>query len=236
MDKIKDIKFWIFDLDNTLYPSSTNLFSGIDKLMASFITQNLNVSHEEAIQMKNDYFQKHGTTLNGLIKHHNIDPHHFLEFVHNIDYSFLNKNEKLNKEIKSLPGKKIIFTNGSKKHANNVISNLQLDENLFSIFDIVDSDFVPKPERSPYERLIKKYDIIPEQSIFFEDIARNLKPAHDLGMKTGWVINDDNWAKEGHDEDHVHFKIKELDHFLEQCNLLIKELDHFLEQCNLLIK
>ena len=222
MDKIKNVKFWIFDLDNTLYPSSTNLFSGIDKLMASFITQHLKVSHEEAMQIKNDYFQKHGTTLNGLIKNHNIDPHHFLEFVHNIDYSFLNKNEKLNKEIKSLPGKKIIFTNGSKKHANNVISNLQLDENLFSIFDIVDSDFIPKPERSPYERLIKKYDIIPEQSIFFEDIARNLKPAHDLGMKTGWVINEDNWAKEGHDEDHVHFKIKELDHFLEQCNLLIK--------------
>ena len=207
MDKIKDVKFWIFDLDNTLYPSSTNLFSGIDKLMASFITQHLNVDHEEAIQIKNDYFQKHGTTLNGLIKNHNIDPHHFLEFVHNIDYSFLNKNEKLNKEIKNLPGKKIIFTNGSRKHANNVISNMQLDENLFSIFDIVDSDFVPKPERSPYERLIKKYDIIPEQSIFFEDIARNLKPAHDLGMKTGWVINEDNWAKEGHDEDHVHFKI-----------------------------
>jgi len=125
MEKIKDIKFWIFDLDNTLYPSSTNLFSGIDKLMASFITQHLNVNHEEALQIKNDYFQKHGTTLNGLIKHHNIDPHHFLEFVHNIDYSFLSKNEKLNKEIKSLPGKKIIFTNGSKKHANNVISNLQ---------------------------------------------------------------------------------------------------------------
>jgi putative hydrolase of the HAD superfamily len=222
MDKIKDVKFWIFDLDNTLYPSSTNLFSGIDKLMASFITQHLKVSHEEAMQIKNDYFQKHGTTLNGLIKNHNIDPHHFLEFVHNIDYSFLNKNEKLNKEIKSLPGKKIIFTNGSKKHAKNVVSNLQLDESLFSIFDIVDSGFVPKPERSPYERLIKKYDIVPEQSIFFEDIARNLKPAHELGMKTAWLINEDNWAKEGHDEDHVHFKIKELDHFLEQCNLLIK--------------
>ncbi len=125
-------------------------------------------------------------------------------------------------EIKNLPGKKIIFTNGSRKHAKNVVSNLQLDENLFSIFDIVDCEFIPKPERFPYERLIKKYEIIPEQSIFFEDIARNLKPAHDLGMKTGWVINEDNWAKEGHDEDHVHFKIKQLDHFLEQCNLLIK--------------
>jgi putative hydrolase of the HAD superfamily len=222
MDEIKNVKFWIFDLDNTLYPSSTNLFSRIDKLMANFITEHLNVNPEEAIQIKNDYFQKHGTTLNGLIKHHNVDPHHFLEFVHNIDYSFLNKNEKLNKEIKSLPGKKIIFTNGSRKHAKNVVNNLQLDESLFSIFDIVDSDFVPKPERSPYERLIKKYNIVPEQSIFFEDIARNLKPAHELGMKTGWVINDDNWAKEGHDEDHVHFKIKELDHFLEQCNLLIR--------------
>ena len=222
MNEIKNIKFWIFDLDNTLYPSSTNLFSKIDKLMASYITKNLNVSNEEAIEIKNDYFKKHGTTLNGLMKNHNIDPHQFLEFVHNIDYSFLKKNEKLNKEIKNLPGKKIIFTNGSKKHAKNVVSNLQLDVNLFSIFDIVDCDFIPKPEKLPYERLIKKYDIIPEESIFFEDIARNLKPAHDLGMKTGWVINDDNWAKEGHDEDHVHFKINQLDHFLEQCNLLIK--------------
>ena len=168
MDEIKNVKFWIFDLDNTLYPSSTNLFSRIDKLMANFITEHLNVNHEEAIQIKNDYFKKHGTTLNGLMKHHNIDPHHFLEFVHNIDYSFLNKNEKLNKEIKNLPGKKIIFTNGSRKHAKNVVSNLQLDENLFSIFDIVDCEFIPKPERLPYERLIKKYDIIPEQSIFLD--------------------------------------------------------------------
>jgi len=109
MDEIKNVKFWIFDLDNTLYPSSTNLFSRIDKLMANFITEHLNVNHEEAIQIKNDYFQKHGTTLNGLIKNHNVDPHHFLEFVHNIDYSFLNKNEKLNKEIKSLPGKKLFL-------------------------------------------------------------------------------------------------------------------------------
>ncbi|MSP06578.1 MAG: pyrimidine 5'-nucleotidase [Candidatus Fonsibacter sp.] len=221
MNKIKNIKFWIFDLDNTLYPSSTNLFAKIDKLMASFITKHLNVSTEEAILIKNDYFKKHGTTLNGLIKNHNIDPYQFLEFVHDIDYSFLNKNTKLNKEIKNLPGKKIIFTNGSRKHAKNVVSNLELDEDLFSIFDIVDSDFVPKPEKSPYEKLIKKYDIIPEQSLFFEDIARNLKPAHDLGMRTAWVINEDNWAKEGHDGVHVHFKIKQLDDFLEQCNLLI---------------
>ena len=107
MNEIKNIKFWIFDLDNTLYPSSTNLFSKIDKLMASYITKNLNVSNEEAIEIKNDYFKKHGTTLNGLMKNHNIDPHQFLEFVHNIDYSFLKKNEKLNKEIKNLPGKKL---------------------------------------------------------------------------------------------------------------------------------
>jgi putative hydrolase of the HAD superfamily len=222
MDQIKNVKFWIFDLDNTLYPASTNLFPKIDKLMTSFITEHLKVDNEEAVKIKNEYFQKHGTTLNGLIKHHNVDPHHFLEFVHNIDYNSLTKNEKLNKEIKNLPGKKIIFTNGSKKHAKNVVTNLQLDENLFSIFDIIDADFIPKPERSPYEKLIKKYNIIPEQSIFFEDIAKNLKPAHELGMKTAWMINEDKWAKQGHDEDHVHFKIKELDHFLEQCNLLIK--------------
>jgi len=105
MDQIKNVKFWIFDLDNTLYPASTNLFPKIDKLMTSFITEHLKVDNEEAIKIKNKYFQKHGTTLNGLMKYHNIDPHHFLEFVHNIDYSFLTKNEKLNKEIKNLPGK-----------------------------------------------------------------------------------------------------------------------------------
>jgi len=222
MDSLKKIKYWIFDLDNTLYPSSTNLFSKIDKLMATFIIDKLNVTHQEAMQMKNDYFRKHGTTLNGLIKNHKIDPHDFLEFVHNIDYSFLKKNTKLNDQIKCLPGEKIIFTNGSKKHAERVIETLEIEKNQFSIFDIVDSDFIPKPEKKPYEKLISQFRIIPEQSIFIEDIARNLRPAHELGMQTAWLINSDEWASEGHGEDHIHYKINKLEDFLEKCNLLIQ--------------
>jgi putative hydrolase of the HAD superfamily len=222
MDSLKKVKYWIFDLDNTLYPSSTNLFSKIDKLMATFIIDKLNVTHQEAMQMKNDYFRKHGTTLNGLIKNHKIDPHDFLEFVHNIDYSFLKKNIKLNDQIKCLPGEKIIFTNGSKKHAERVIETLEIEKNQFSIFDIVDSDFIPKPEKKPYEKLISQFRIIPEQSIFIEDIARNLRPAHELGMQTAWLINSDEWASEGHGEDHIHYKINKLEDFLEKCNLLIQ--------------
>ncbi|MBM5786612.1 MAG: pyrimidine 5'-nucleotidase [Pelagibacterales bacterium] len=222
MDNLKKVKYWIFDLDNTLYPSSTNLFSKIDKLMATFIIDKLKVTHDEALQMKNDYFRKHGTTLNGLIKNHKIDPHDFLEFVHNIDYSFLKKNAKLNDQIKILPGEKIIFTNGSKKHAERVIETLEIEKNQFSIFDIVDSDFIPKPEKKPYEKLISQFKIIPEQSIFIEDIARNLRPAHELGMQTAWVINSDEWASEGHGEDHIHYKINKLEDFLEKCNLLVQ--------------
>ncbi len=222
MDNLKKVKYWIFDLDNTLYPSSTNLFSKIDKLMATFIIDKLKVTHDEALQMKNDYFRKHGTTLNGLIKNHKIDPHDFLEFVHNIDYSFLKKNAKLNDQIKILPGEKIIFTNGSKKHAERVIETLEIEKNQFSIFDIVDSDFIPKPEKKPYEKLISQFKIIPEQSIFIEDIARNLRPAHELGMQTAWLINSDEWASEGHGEDHIHYKINKLEDFLEKCNLLVQ--------------
>ena len=221
MDQIKNVKFWIFDLDNTLYPPNTNLFSNIEKLMISFIENKLKVDSTEALKNKNNYFYQHGTTLNGLIKHHKIDPHEFLEFVHEIDYSLLKKNDLLDKEIKKLPGKKFIFTNGSKKHAKNVIKNLCLDENIFSIFDIIDSDFRPKPEKQPYEKFIQKFGIIPQQSIFIDDIAKNLMPAHELGIQTAWIINDDNWAKEGHEGDHVHHKIKKLDDFLVQCNLLI---------------
>ena len=121
MISLKNIKFWIFDLDNTLYSSTTNIFSKIDKKMCQFIIDELHVDETEALEIKNKYFLEHGTTLNGLMKKHNINAERFLEFVHDIDYSFLNKNEILNKELKKLTGKKIIFTNGSKKHAETTI-------------------------------------------------------------------------------------------------------------------
>ena len=138
MKELSNIRHWIFDLDNTLYSATTNVFGKIDKKMCEFIMENLNVSKQEALKIKNDYFHNHGTTLNGLMKKHDIDAHHFLEFVHDIDYNFLNKNPELNNEIAKLPGEKIIFTNGSKKHAERVIERLVVEENFQKIFVILD--------------------------------------------------------------------------------------------------
>tara|TARA_B100000886_G_scaffold338939_1_gene302992 strand:- start:36 stop:704 length:669 start_codon:yes stop_codon:yes gene_type:complete len=218
MISLKNIKFWIFDLDNTLYSSTTNIFSKIDKKMCQFIIDELSVNETEALKIKNKYFHEHGTTLNGLMKKHNINAERFLEFVHDIDYSFLNKNEKLNYELKKLPGLKIIFTNGSKKHAETTILKLGIKDNFSGIFDIVDSDYIPKPDIAPYKKLIDKYRIDCSKSIFFEDIAKNLLPAHQLGIKTAWIENDDKYCKEGFDGNHVDFRVKNLTKFLEDIN------------------
>ena len=221
MKELSKIKHWIFDLDNTLYAATTNVFNKIDKKMCEFIMENLKVSREDALKIKNNYFHQHGTTLNGLMKKHDIDAHHFLEFVHDIDYSFLKKDPSLNEEIKKLRGDKIIFTNGSKKHAERVIEKLGVEENFDKIFDIADCDFIPKPEIEPYNKLIDTFDIKVEESIFFEDIAKNLEPAHRLGMKTAWVRNDDPYCKEGFDGNHVHYKIENLTEFLKQTNKIL---------------
>ena len=218
MINLRNIKFWIFDLDNTLYSSTANIFSKIDKKMCQFIIDELHVDEEEALKIKNKYFLEHGTTLNGLMKKHNINAERFLEFVHDIDYSFLNKNEILNKELKKLPGKKIIFTNGSKKHAKITIEKLGIKDNFSVIFDIVDSDYIPKPDITPYKKLISDNRIICSESIFFEDIAKNLIPAHKLGMKTAWIENNDKYCKEGFDGYHIDFRVKNLTKFLEDIN------------------
>jgi len=222
MKELSDIRHWIFDLDNTLYSSETNVFAKIDGKMCDFIMDNLNVSREEALKIKNNYFHNYGTTLNGLMKKHDIDANLFLEFVHDIDYSFLNKNPDLNEQIKNLPGEKIIFTNGSKKHAERVIEKLGIEENFNKIFDIEECEFIPKPEIEPYEKLIKTFDLDCKKSIFFEDIAQNLEPAHILGMKTAWIEGDDPYCKRGFDGKHVHYTVKNLTDFLKQTNKLIK--------------
>ena len=120
MKELKNIKFWLFDLDNTLYSGATKVFEQVDKKMTYFISSKLNISKEEARKIQKNYFQEYNTTLNGMIKHHKIDADEFLEFVHDVDLNFLNKDEILEDEIKKLEGKKIIFTNGSRAHAENV--------------------------------------------------------------------------------------------------------------------
>ena len=218
MKELKKIKYWLFDLDNTLYSGDTKVFDQVDQKMSFFISKKLKVSVEEAKKIQKNYFHEYNTTLNGMIKNHKIDAEEFLEFVHDVDLNFLKKDLNLQNELTNLTGKKYIFTNGSKAHASNVTKRIGI-QNLFDgVFDIVDSDFIPKPSIEPYEKIIQKYGIDPKYCIFIEDIARNLKPAYELGMKTVWIENNEPWAAEFSSENFINYKTNNLSDFLRRIN------------------
>ena len=218
MKELSKIKYWIFDLDNTLYSGDTKVFDQVDKKMSKFISEKLNVSLEEAKKIQKNYFHEYNTTLNGMIKNHEIDANEFLEFVHDVDLDFLKEDKLLKQEISNLNGKKYIFTNGSKAHAANVTKRIGIEKLFDGVFDIVESDFIPKPSIEPYKKIIEKFKIEPQYSIFIEDIARNLKPAHELGMKTVWIKNDEPWAAKFSDSGFINYKTDNLAKFLKEIN------------------
>jgi len=222
MKELTKIKYWLFDLDNTLYSGQTKVFDQVDKKMSSFISKKLNVSLEEAKKIQKKYFHKYNTTLTGMIKHHKIDADEFLEFVHDVDLGFLKRDKSLENEISKIKGKKIIFTNGSKTHAANVTKKIGIDKLFDGVFDIVESNFIPKPSMEAYKILIEKYKIEPQYCILVEDIARNLKPAYELGMKTVWIKNDEPWAAEFSNESFINYKTENLTNFLKEFNELRK--------------
>ena len=153
------------------------------KLNTQFICgDKFKINNEEAFNIQKKYFLEYGTTLSGLMKKNNIDTDEFLEFVHDIDLEILKPDKKLNKIISNLPGKKFIFTNGSKKHAHNVLKKLEMNAIFDDIYDIKDSNFIPKPNMEAYTTFINKMGIDVNKSIMFEDIARNLQPAKELGI------------------------------------------------------
>ena len=222
MKELKNLKYWIFDLDNTLYSGQTKVFDQVDKKMSSFISKKLKVSIDEAKKIQKNYFHEYNTTLNGMIKNHEIDAQEFLDFVHDVDLEFLKNDKDLELELKKIKEKKIIFTNGSRAHAENVTKRIGINKLFDGIFDIVDSDFIPKPAIETYKKLIDKYKIEPQYCIFIEDIARNLKPAHELGMKTVWIKNNEPWAAKYSDENFVNYKTSNLTNFLKEINDLRK--------------
>ena len=219
MKSFKSINCWLFDLDNTLYSGKTKVFEQIDKKMSKFISEKLNVDIKKAKEIQKSYFYEYNTTLNGMIKNHKIDANEFLEYVHDINIDFLQKDISLGEELKKLEGKKIIFTNGPKKHALNITQKIGIDHHFDAIFDIIDSNFVPKPILEPYKKLVEKHKIDPNFSVFVEDIARNLKPAYEMGMKTVWIENDEPWAKKFSDADFINYKTNNLSEFLKKINL-----------------
>ena len=220
MKNLLDIKYWIFDLDNTLYSGQTKVFSEVDKKMSTFISKKMSVDLIKAKEIQKKYFYESGTTLSGLMKHDGIDPHEFLEFVHDIDISWLPKDLLLKEELIKIKEKKYIFTNGSHAHVENVTKQLGIDGLFDGVFDIVDANFIPKPHIDPYKKIMKKFDLDPKKSILIEDIAHNLEQAKNLGMKTCWLENDESFAKKDANKPYIDYKIKSLPSFLQKINIL----------------
>ena len=211
---LEKIKYWVFDLDNTLYPHQADLFTQVDHKMGLFIQDMFDVSYEEAKRRQKNFFRKHGTTLRGLMTEHGIEPYDYLDFVHDIDFSVLEVDEILNEAVDKLPGEKFIYTNASTSYARDVLSRIGLSGKFKDIFDIHDAKFLPKPDMRSYHKMVDKFSIDPKSSVMVEDIAGNLNPAAKLGMTTVWVPTDTVWSKNDHAEENVHHVTENLSQWL----------------------
>jgi len=187
---IAHVKTWIFDLDNTLYRADADFFKQIDRKMTAYIQRYLSVSQEKATELRKVYWTEYGTTLSGLMAVHDMDPAEFLEDVHDVDLSFLKPDPKLRQLIENLPGRKLIFTNGSRGHAKNVGTHLNLLDLFEGSFGIEDTGYIPKPQRAAFEAFNTSFDIDPTEAIFFEDGVLNLQVPKHMGMKTVLVTSE----------------------------------------------
>ena len=220
MKNFKKIEYFIFDLDGVCYLQLSEVFGQVSKRMGEYISKKLNVDLKEAKELQRAYFHQYNTSLNGLMIHHKIEPNEFLKYVHDINLDFLEKDAVLREELLNLDAKKFVYTNGSRDHVNNITKHLGIDDLFDGIFDIVDGQFFPKPQIEPLNNLIKKFEITPEETVFIEDIAKNLEPAKKFGMKTVWLINNEYWGKKDSDKDFIDLKIKNLSSFLKEINIL----------------
>jgi putative hydrolase of the HAD superfamily len=210
------VRNWIFDLDNTLYPASADLFGLIDHRMTSFIQDLLGLGWAEARALQKDYFHHHGTTLSGLMAEHDVDPHHFLAHVHDIEMDVLQEDRRLVEALARLPGRKLIFTNGDADYAGRVLARLGLSESFEAIHDIHACAYVPKPHPQAYEAMAAAFGIEPAESLFVEDMARNLKPAKAIGMTTVWVNNGSEQGREPDDRAYVDYEVTDLSQWLHE--------------------
>ena len=217
------VEAWIFDLDNTLYPRNSNLFRQVDERIRAYVAKLLCVDETEAQRIQKDFYRVHGTTLRGLMLEHDVDPDAFLEFVHDIDHSCVQPDPALGAAILRLPGKKYIFTNGSRQHAEKVAGRLGIPKHFEDIFDIVDAQLVPKPERATYDLFVSRFGLRPDRAAMFEDLARNLVVPKAIGMTTVLVVPagmrevfHGEWEFEGRDDEHVDFVTDDLARFVGQ--------------------
>lgn len=215
------LETWVFDLDNTLYPASSSLFPQIDVRMRQFIAERLDLGLDDAFVLQKRYYREFGTTLRGLMTVHGMEPADFLAYVHDIDHTVLDVAPLLDQALAALPGRKLIFTNGSHKHAEKVLARLGIERHFDGIFDIAAADFIPKPQPQCYDLMVRRFDFDPRAAAMVEDIHRNLGPAAALGMTTVWVRQDNHpdfkvVIQDDDDLSHVHHVVEDLPHWLGQ--------------------
>lgn len=216
------IDTWIFDLDNTLYPASCDLFAQVDHRMGAFIANTLGVPYAHARHLQKAYYRQFGTTLAGLMQVHKMKPEPFLEYVHDIDLSVLPELPGLAAAIQRLSGRRLIFTNGSRRHAENVAAKIGVLHLFDDICDIAALEFVPKPEFDAFNRMIGMHNVDARSAAMFEDMPHNLEAPHALGMTTVLVHSDfvdhpvqlkmRNWQSL---PDHIHHMTEDLTAFID---------------------
>ena len=184
MTRFGHIDTWIFDLDNTLYPATTKLFEQIAVRMTDYIVAELKVSAAEALVLRQRYYKTYGTTLRGLMLEHGMEPMGFLDYVHQINYVSVAEHKALAEALQRLPGRKLVFTAGTRPHARNVLARLGCSDVFEEMFDITDCHFIPKPDAKPYEIFLQRHGVAPERAAFFEDLPENLLVPRALGMVT----------------------------------------------------
>ena len=220
MKKLKYKKNLLLDLDGTVYKDLDSVFGQVSKLMTKYISEKLSVTMKEAKELQTNYFYKYNTSLNGLMIHHDIPPKEFLKYVHDIDLSFMKKDLVLRENLENLDMRKLIFTNGSTEHAKNVLVHLGIDDLFEDIFDITDAEYRPKPAPEAFDLMIKKFNIDAKDTIYIEDIAKNLSTGKERGCTTVWLINNEAWGKLESDKDYIDYKIENLSLFLKEIRLL----------------
>lgn len=214
------VDHWVFDLDNTLYPHEARVWPQVDARITLFLSELFGLDGLSSRALQKYYYQRYGTTLKGLMEEHGIDPDAFLDFAHEIDLSLLDPDPALGEAIAALPGRKLIMTNGTRKHAENVAGKLGILDHFEDIFGIIESGFLPKPQQATYEMFFAKHGIDPGRAAMFEDIEKNLIVPSALGMKTVLIIPRtpdpfrEAWEQAAIEAGHVHYVTDDLTGFL----------------------
>src|SRR5665213_1075345 len=208
-----EIETWVFDLDNTLYPATTTVYAEIETRMNAFIMAELRLDLEAAQALRRRFFEAHGTTLRGLMSEYGMSPRPFLDYVHELDLTPLAQNRPLAEALAALPGRKLIFTNATQRHAERVLAHLGFDLSFAGIHDIEACNFVPKPDPSGYRVLLERHRVDATAAAMVEDMAKNLVPAAALGMTTIWVKGGPH-AEMPDDAEHIHHVVEDLAEFL----------------------